>query len=408
MKIIKSEIKKLRPPETDSTAFKTGYAVHWDDELPGFGVRITNAGVVSFIVQKRINGRSRRVTLGKFGILSAELARREAHKFLAAVATGGDPLADRERAKLEGVTLKEALALYIERKALRPATVANLDKIPMCLADWMPKPLARITGEMVMHRHRLLGEERGEATANMVLRYFGTVWNFTRAYHKGTKGVDIIGECPTVRLSETKAWFREKRRQRAIRPHQFPAWAEAVETLSYSLAQDYLWFLLLTGCRVKEAHALLWADVDLEDASVLLRDTKNHTDHRLPLPSQLVTRLKVRKAESFGDVVFCTRLGKAAARTGFQHQVLSVAEKAGIPFSPHDLRRTFASVAETIGIPAYTIKRLLNHTTGADVTAGYIVLTVEGLREPMQRIADYIETASVARDNVTPLKRKAQ
>jgi integrase len=394
MKIIKSEIKKLQPPEPGTTAFKTGYAVYWDDELPGFGVRITNAGVVSFIVQKRINGQSRRLTLGKFGILSAEQARSEARKFLYSVATGGDPIADRERAKLESVTLKDAAALYVGRKELRPATLVNMRKIYMYLDDWMPKPLTRITGEMVLHRHRLLGEERGATTANIVFRYFSAIWNYAKAFYKGTAGVSILGECPTARLSETKAWYREKRRQRAIRPHQLPAWAAAVETLPNSLARDYLWFLLLTGCRAKEAHTLTWADVDLEDASVVLRDTKNHTDHRLPLPVQLLERLKARKAESFGEVVFCSRLGKATGKTAFQYAILSVAERSGIPFSPHDLRRTFASVAEIVGIPAYTIKKLLNHAGGADVTAGYIVLPVQALREPMQRIADYIDAAA--------------
>lgn len=407
MRIIKSEIKKLKPPEPGTAAFKTGYAVHWDDELPGFGVRVTNAGVIAFVVQKRINGRSHRLTLGKFGILSPDMARKEAHKFLLAVATGGDPVADRQRAKLEGFTLKQALDLYLEGKKLRPATVANLDKIPACLGDWLGKPLARITGDMVLNRHRLIGEERGEATANMVFRYFRTVWNYTKAVQKGATDSPVLGDCPTGRLSETDAWFGDKRRQRSIRPHQLPAWAKAVETLPNPLARDYLWFMLLTGCRVKEAHALTWRDVDLEDASVLLRDTKNHTDHRLPLPRQLLERLKARKAESFGDVVFHTRSGKAAVRTGFQFALKTVAEKSGIPFSPHDLRRTFASIAETVAVPTYTIKKLLNHSGGADVTAGYVVLTVEGLREPIQRIADYMEAASRAEGgSVTPFERK--
>jgi integrase len=67
-----------------------------------------------------------------------------------------------------------------------------------------------------------------------------------------------------------------------------------------------------------------------------------------------------------------------------------VIESTGISFSLHDLRRTFTTIAESLDIPAYGLKRLLNHSDGSDVTAGYIVANVERLREPMQKIADYL------------------
>ena len=56
----------------------------------------------------------------------------------------------------------------------------------------------------------------------------------------------------------------------------------------------------------------------------------------------------------------------------------------------HDLRRTFITIAESLDIPAYALKRLLNHKTANDVTAGYIITDVERLRRPMQQITDHI------------------
>lgn len=67
-----------------------------------------------------------------------------------------------------------------------------------------------------------------------------------------------------------------------------------------------------------------------------------------------------------------------------------VIEKTGIKFTVHDLRRTFITIAESLDIPAYALKRLLNHKTSGDVTAGYIIIDVERLRRPMQMITDYI------------------
>ena len=71
------------------------------------------------------------------------------------------------------------------------------------------------------------------------------------------------------------------------------------------------------------------------------------------------------------------------------------------------LRRTFISIAESLDIPAYAIKCLLNHANGADVTAGYIVASTERLRDPMQKITDYVLKAAgiKASADVVPLKQ---
>jgi hypothetical protein len=63
-------------------------------------------------------------------------------------------------------------------------------------------------------------------------------------------------------------------------------------------------------------------------------------------------------------------------------------EASGVQFAIHDLRQTFITITESLGIPAYALKRLLNHASGADVTAGYIVASTatERLREPMQKM----------------------
>lgn len=54
------------------------------------------------------------------------------------------------------------------------------------------------------------------------------------------------------------------------------------------------------------------------------------------------------------------------------------------------IRQSHHSIAESLDIPAYALKRLLNHKMSNDVTAGYIVTGVERLRKPMQLITDYI------------------
>ena len=81
-------------------------------------------------------------------------------------------------------------------------------------------------------------------------------------------------------------------------------------------------------------------------------------------------------------------------KTGYNVEPRKVMKKiidqSGVTFTLHDLRRTFITIAESLDIPAYALKRLLNHKMTQDVTAGYIVMDVERLRAPMQKISAQI------------------
>ncbi len=78
------------------------------------------------------------------------------------------------------------------------------------------------------------------------------------------------------------------------------------------------------------------------------------------------------------------------ARRISQSAINIVIGNCGVKFSCHDLRRTFITIAESLDIRHYALKRLVNHKDGGDVTPGYIVTEVERLRVPMQRITDCI------------------
>ena len=61
--------------------------------------------------------------------------------------------------------------------------------------------------------------------------------------------------------------------------------------------------------------------------------------------------------------------------------------------------------------PDSVLKALVNHSTiGGDVTGGYVIMTVERLREPVQRIADRIKTlcglSAVAGGKVSKLRQR--
>jgi len=106
---------KLTKRTVDST-HKAGNDVFvWDDELPGFGLRVKPSGAKRFIIQYRnANGRSRRFTVGRYGVLTVEEARRDAKLALADVVRGADP-AESKRLERGAITMEALCRDYLAK-----------------------------------------------------------------------------------------------------------------------------------------------------------------------------------------------------------------------------------------------------------------------------------------------------
>lgn len=191
------------------------------------------------------------------------------------------------------------------------------------------------------------------------------------------------------RLSQARAWYRVERRQTFIKSHELAVWSQGVMDLQNETLRDYLLLILFTGLRRQEAAQLQWSQVDLKAKTLTISNTKNRESHSLPLSDFLHNLLAQRKQVSGSDYAF-PGPGKGGHIIEPRKQMAKVIETTGIHFTVHYLRRTFITIAESIDIPAYALKRLLNHKMSGDVTAGYIILDVERLRKPMQMIADFI------------------
>jgi integrase len=185
------------------------------------------------------------------------------------------------------------------------------------------------------------------------------------------------------------------RRQTVIKAHQLDAWIRAVNTLDNEVVSDYLLTLLFTGLRKNEAAQLRWCDIDLEARTLKIDDPKNRQPHMLPLTDFLQDIFVRRWQQRKNDYVF-PGLSTKPYIDDCRTYVAAVSQRSGVSFRLHDLRRTFITIAESLDIPYYAIKRLANHRDSSDVTVGYIISGVERLRAPMNKITEFILTRSLA------------
>lgn len=377
-------------------------AYYADTKIDGLQLAVTDRGAKTYVLYRKFQGKPTRFKLGRYPDMTPAAARDKATVWRGKLAQGIDPRREERRERARAITLAQAFeAFKAARKGLKPRTVYDYGRyLIKAFPGWQSKRLTDITKDMVTKRHAQLSEQNGAAYANNAMTFLRSLWNFAAAHYEDESGHSLLPENPVSRLTQTRSWNKIQRRSTWIQAHQLPAWFEAVQALRQepvgspaATVGDYLLLLLFTGLRRGEGAALTWTQIDLKARTLSVTDTKNREPHRLPLSDFLLDLLAERERHAVSGSVFPGN-GATGHLIEPRRHMTKVIEASGVDFILHDLRRTFITVAESLDIPAYALKRLLNHKMTNDVTAGYIVTDVERLRRPMQTISDFLLSAA--------------
>lgn len=390
---------------------KTRQRLYYDEVQPGLAVRVTSGGSRVFVAEDTVGYKCVRVKLGPCSALTVSQARQRAREVCGEISKGINPNVrrrlDRERCSTFAEAFEDYVATRVAAKRLAPRTeydyrrllYGSLDaegarKLDGYLSPWRALPLASITAQMVLRKHAELVKRSG-AQANYAMRMLSAVWTFASAKRSAGAGTQLP-ENPVRVLSRLKAWVRIERRKTCIPAHQLADWFQAVRELSTeanndlaAVARIYLQSLVLTGHRPGELARLRIEDVDLKARTFKVRRTKNGTDHTLPMSDYLHELWSAWLKDLKGEFVF-PGAGPRGHIVEVKKLVAKVRIAAGVSFTLHDLRRTFITIAESLDISHYALKRLLNHRMSDDITASYIITDVERLRAPMQKVNDFI------------------
>jgi len=407
----KARLEKVICPEG-----KKLYYVY-DEEVAGLAMYVTPTGTRKFLVYRKAKGKGNKPVkrgLGKFPGMSVDEARSEAIDAISQINKGKNPNdSEREARKLD-ITLEDVFKAYLSDRGaqLSENTVSNYKGVMnKHLKDWKKRQLLSVNREQVAKKHAKISET-SESAANKSMRILRAVFNYANGAYEDAEGRSLFPDNPVHRLTHTRTWNREARRDNTIKRTDLESWFEAVTALSDSeymfqrVVGDYLQFVLLTGLRRREATSLKVSDVDFKEKSFTIYVTKNQQPLALPMSDYSEKLLARRCEETTTEYVFHGS-GDSERLNDPRRLIAGVKESSEVEFTIHDLRRTFITLAESLDISVYALKRLVNHSPGGDVTAGYIRMDVERLRKPTQDINDYILKLAKVRKSadVAPIKK---
>ncbi len=376
------------PPEKDRLFLRDG-------KVPGFGVVKHRSGRVTFIFERRIDGKPVRKMIGPLGTWTVQAARNEAMKLARQVDTGIDPFEARNRIK-EEPSFSEFAQTYLERHA-RPHKQSAIQDERM-LRNYFPsvtgKKLSRITRQDIATLHLSIGENHGHYIANRCLALVRKMFNL--ALEWGT-----LPESHGNPATRIKA-YREEKRDRFMSPREIERFFEAVREEADPVWRAFFLLLVFTGVRKSELLSAQWSDFDLEEQMWRIPTTKSGRPHVLPLTAPVLHILSQLPSQGKSAWLFPS-FGRTGHREEPKRPWNQIRGKAGIKdVRIHDLRRTLGSWMAIQGFSLNLIGRVLNHSQGS-TTAIYARLLTDPQREALEVVQEKMITTLGNEDPLRPV-----
>jgi integrase len=408
MKLTATTIRALTlpPGKSDKTFF--------DDDLPGFGLRLRSSGAARWVVQYDIVGPStgvgedrkerhtRRVTLGTTALLNAGEARDKAKDLLAGIRLGSDPAAEKREARRRATETFGALLpryLAYQRGRRRPRSYRHQEgHLVRYARELHPHPLTAIDRRAIAKLISALTEENGPATAKCVraslAQYF--TWLQREGLLDGTNPV-----------AHTNTPVTNAARSRLISDEELRKIWGALSDDDYS---DIVRLLVYTGARRDEIGGLQRDEVDLKAAEIRLpkERCKNKRPHTIALSEPALAVLAQRPRErayvfGFGALGF----------QGWSHRKKVLDARSGVTgWTLHDLRRLISTTMhDQLGIAPHVVEAVLAHVGHQRGTPGIYnkALYLDERRRALERWAEYVTgvvTGKPAKAKVVNLRKR--
>ena len=361
--------------------------IYWSDELAGFGLRCRASGARSWFVQYRTkSGETRKHTLGSPKEVPFAKARKRAADYIAAAKLGGDPAGEQKQAKeaaKAAITIEQLVGSYLkhQRPRMRPRSYEELRRHlggspedgrrsrprypkPLDAAPLRRHPAGRVTQRMVVELLQGIAEA-APTTANRVRASLSAMFAW------GMKA-GLVSANP---VAATFKPAEEKTRERVLSDRELALiWQSTAGGTDHD---RIVRLIMLTGARREEIAGLRWPEITMKDdgsASWLLPSerSKNGLPHALTLPPLAAGLFPPQRQGKDGkrrELLFGEGIGPFSGWSRCKERLDTRVAEANrgepvVPWVLHDLRRTFVTRLNDLGVEPHVIEALVNHVGG--------------------------------------------
>jgi integrase len=386
---------------TDAHPEAARYTI-WDTELKGFGLRVTPAGLKTYIARYRVGGGRggvlRQQVVGRHGKLTPEEARVDAKVILNAAERGFDPQALKVAAR-DALTLSELCDVYLVEGVAnkKPNTlIADTSRIKFHI-----KPLigaAKINTMTKADVQRMVREIASGKTATQAAKHVkGGKPSATRTLSLLKSIFAFAVDRKLIVASPAKGvkGYKPNKRERFLSPQEMARLGDALAEMEaegrHKVALGIIRLLALSGARRNEIARLQWAEVDTGRSTLRLKDSKTGAKV-IPLGAAALSML-LSLPKSNSTYVFPDPSDPECPFRGLFYAWSCIRDRANLPgVRIHDLRHSFASAGLASGQALPMIGKLLGHAQ-VSTTARYAHLADNPVKAAADRISEAVEAA---------------
>lgn len=356
-----AKIRDLRPPRSGQIEVR-------DKSVPGLRVRVGMSGTKSFVLRKRVAGKYRNVTIGRFSErFGLAEARKRARQILSDIELKADPLAALPQPRRRSAAALTVNALWPQFKVAK----AHLRSLPEI--------------ERVFKRHIL--PEFGDRAADQITRS-----EITRLIDEIARTAPVMARLTLGYLSSFYGWAMPRLDQLQANPCRDAGRPPAPKARDRVLSEaeiGALWhvlegegkpfgpaikLLLLTGQRRNEVFDADRAEFDLGAKlwTISGERAKNGATHLVPLTPAAIAFVKELLKDKRSEKLLPARGNWDMSPSGFSKAMKRIREaleeEVGRPvahWTLHDLRRTLATGLQRLGVRLEVTEAVLNHLSGS-------------------------------------------
>ena len=368
-----------------------------DAACPGLCIRVTPKGVKSFAYAYRNKGTGKVawLTLGRYPDVPLARAREIANDARKTVAGGGTPVTpkvQRAEAEKKTKTYAEVVALYNDAKlvSLRSAkkTLQTLERIGR-VYGWNERSLSSITDDDAAKMLHDIADKRGrKAAANQTKHILHTMFKWAKQPGRKFTAVNPFADLPAPGgVIAARARFLSVAEIRQL-------WRALASPERFKVSRDAataLRLILVTAARPGMVAGMVGGE---------LRDLSGPSEHgphwslsaeRMKAGSPFITPLSGLALELLRPHLQSdpeVRMFKLAGRSQLHEAAKRIVEGLGMErWTPHDLRRTAATILDRSGYSLGQIGAILAHTCKG-VTAVYARWDKFDLRREMATVIE--------------------